>query len=138
VKSEIQEDTYFSHPSRDFRKSDEALRIRKTSGIALTYKGPKKTSDLKTREEIEFTVPEDAFVLLERLGFKNAFTIRKTRKTYKLDGLTVCCDLVEGLGEYVEVESTDAGDRDKIMDVLEKLGVRDKATTKTYSELMGL
>jgi adenylate cyclase class 2 len=138
VKSESHEDTYFRHPSRDFRGTDEALRIRKTGKLVLTYKGPKRKSDLKVREEIEFTVPLESFTLLERLGFKKAFTIKKTRSTYELNGLTVCCDNVEGLGEYVEVESKNQGDHDKIMGVLERLGVRDKATTKTYSELLGL
>jgi adenylate cyclase class 2 len=138
VKSETQEDTYFKHPTRDFSESDEALRIRRTDGLVLTYKGPKKASDVKSREEIEFPVPEESFMLLERLGFRRAFTIKKTRKTYELDGLTVCCDLVDGLGEYVEVESKYPQDRDRILDVMGKLGVGDKATAKTYSELLGL
>jgi len=138
VKSETQEDTYFTHPACDFRRTDEALRIRRTDGLVLTYKGPKAKSDLKSREEIEFPVMEDAFTLLERLGFKKAFTIKKTRRTYSLDGLTVCCDLVDGLGEYVEVESKDPGDRGRILDVLDRLGVGGKTTTKTYSELLGL
>ncbi|PKP56980.1 MAG: class IV adenylate cyclase, partial [Candidatus Altiarchaeales archaeon HGW-Altiarchaeales-1] len=30
LKKEIQEDIYFNHPCRDFAKTDEALRIRKT------------------------------------------------------------------------------------------------------------
>ncbi|MBD3388533.1 MAG: class IV adenylate cyclase [Candidatus Altiarchaeales archaeon] len=138
VDTVFQEDTYFKHPCRDLRESDEALRIRKTERHALTYKGPKKKSDLKIREEIEFPVTEDAYPLLERLGFEKAFTIRKTRKTYKLGELTICCDDVEGLGEYVEVESKEPEDHDRIMEVLKELGVEEKATTKTYSELLGV
>jgi adenylate cyclase, class 2 len=92
VKSEFQEDTYYTHPCRDFRKTDEALRIRKTDGLFITYKGPKMRSDVKAREEIEYEVLLEAFRLLEVLGFRKAFTISKKRKTYSLDGLTVCCD----------------------------------------------
>ena len=138
VKSESQTDTYFRHPVRDFSETDEALRIRRTDDLVITYKGPKHDSDLKVREEIEFTVPEDAYTLLTRLGFEEAFTVKKKRETYELDGLTICCDLVEGLGEYVEVESADPGDHDKIIAVLDKLGVNDQATTMTYSQLLNL
>ena len=138
LKSETQEDTYYRHPGRDFKATDEALRIRRTDKLVLTYKGPKRESDLKVREEIEFNVPEDAFTLLERLGFSKAFTVRKTRKTYEINNLTVCCDDVEGLGEYVEVESKDPGDHDAIMELIQRLGVGDKATTRTYSELLHL
>jgi adenylate cyclase, class 2 len=137
VKSERQVDTYFAHPCRDFKKTDEALRLRRTDRLYMTYKGPKRKSDLKVREELEFPVGEEARDLLLRLGFTEAFTIRKMRRTYSLDGLTVCCDVVEGLGEYVEVESLGRADKG-VVAVLVRLGVGDKATTKSYSELLGL
>jgi adenylate cyclase class 2 len=49
-----QSDTYFSHPARDFRKTDEILRLR-CDGDAncITYKGPRIDSETKTRLEIE-------------------------------------------------------------------------------------
>ena len=137
LKSQRQEDVYFSHPCRDFRKTDEAMRVRMADGLFLTYKGPKKRSDAKVREEIEFEVPKDALELLERLGFREAFRILKTRKTFSLDGLTICCDDVVGLGEYVEVESSSEGRTDRILEVLDRLGVKGMATTKSYSELLG-
>jgi adenylate cyclase class 2 len=138
VGKQMQHDTYFRHPSRDFRKTDEALRIRKSKGYFLTYKGPKKSKDLKVRQEIEFPVPKDAFILLERLGFKRAFTITKTRETFKLMGLTICCDKVGGLGEYVEVESMGKASSGQIMSVMDKLGLKDQGTTKSYAELLNL
>jgi adenylate cyclase, class 2 len=138
VKSETQEDTYFTHPCRDFKKTDEALRLRRTGALYVTYKGPNKSNAVKAREEIEFPVPAEMATILLRLGFKRAFTIRKARDTYRLDGLIVCCDRVEGLGEYVEVESSDPGDSGRIADVLGRLGVREKATSRTYADLLGL
>ncbi len=40
-ETEDQVDTYLRHPCRDFRATDEALRIRRIQGNALvTYKGP--------------------------------------------------------------------------------------------------
>ncbi|MFH1055221.1 MAG: class IV adenylate cyclase [Candidatus Altiarchaeota archaeon] len=138
VKSEKQVDTYFTHPCRDFRRTDEALRIRRTDRLTITYKGPKRKSKMKMREEVEFPATEDAFKLLKRLGFKKAFTIRKRRRIYKLGRLTLCCDFVEGLGEYVEVESLDPRDKSRILGVFEKLKVKDKATTNSYSDILGI
>ncbi len=139
VRDEINIDTYYTHPCRDFRKTDEALRLRqKEDMLYITYKGPKKDSDLKARKEIEFQVPEEVRELLESLGFKKSFTISKKRGIYTLDGLTICCDLVNGLGEYVEVESDTTSDHDKILDIMQRLGVKESATTKTYSELLNL
>lgn len=137
LKSERQEDTYYAHPCRDFRVTDEALRLRRTGRLRITYKGPKRRGALKSREEIEFQVPNEAAALLERLGFKPAFTIRKERRTYLLGGLTICCDNVEGLGEYVEVESGSEEDGGRIAGVLRSLGVGDKATDRTYADLLG-
>jgi adenylate cyclase, class 2 len=138
LRTENQSDTYYSHPSRDFKKTDEALRLRDTGTLRITYKGPKQHSDLKVRKEIEFEVPPDCGVLLQALGFKEAFTVRKNRRVYSLEGLTLCCDTVEGLGEYVEVESKDPKDHGRIMSVLENLGIKEYATTDSYSQLLGL
>jgi adenylate cyclase, class 2 len=134
-----QEDTYYMHPSRDFKATDEALRIRKQEGkFFLTYKGPKMQDDLKVREEIELEVDGAKMSdILGRLGFDVAFSIKKKRSVFALDGLEVSCDRVEGLGEYVEIESKDPGDRDRIMLAANRLGVLELATTKSYSELLG-
>jgi len=136
VRSVAQTDTYFSHPSRDLAKTDEAFRIRESDGTFLTYKGPKQSKDLKARMEIEFPVPKDAYMMLSALGFEKAFTIKKSRDMYELEGLSICCDIVEGLGEYVEVEGTSIAQHDRIMDVMEMLGAAESATTKSYSELL--
>ncbi len=139
IKKVTQSDTYYLHPDRDFKATDEALRIRDENGIlAITYKGPKRTKDLKARVEIEFVVPEDAKNLLEALGFEPVFTIHKIRDMYEYAGLSICCDEVIGLGEYVEVEGRSLDDHDLIMDVIKELGVADVATTQSYSELLDL
>lgn len=41
---------------------------------------------------------------LEKLKFKEAFTVAKEREEYSLDGLTICLDSVEGLGDFIEIE----------------------------------
>src|SRR5688572_12433222 len=72
-----QADQYFSHPARDFAKTDEALRIRTAGECSfVTYKGPKLDTTTKTRRELELPLhPEDAegtkfAELLAALGFR--------------------------------------------------------------------
>src|SRR5215217_7125166 len=81
-------DIYFSHPTRDFRTTDELLRLRSDSeGNFLTYKGPRLDSTTKTRRELEITLPKGAsssneFAELWRLlGFNVLLAVRKTRRT---------------------------------------------------------
>jgi len=83
-----QTDTYFAHPGRDFRATDEALRLRSDNGaLRITYKGPKLDPPRKTREEIEFALGADhatASTLLERLGFRPVAEVRKRRHEWTL------------------------------------------------------
>jgi adenylate cyclase class 2 len=104
-------DTYLAHPGRDFRVSDEALRLRAEDGVLrVTYKGPRLDPPRKTREEIEFALDTDhatAATLLARLGFAAAAEVRKTRTEWTLhDGyrVTLCIDEVDGLGTFCEFE----------------------------------
>ncbi|MFH1403040.1 MAG: class IV adenylate cyclase [Candidatus Altiarchaeota archaeon] len=138
VKTEVQEDTYYTHPNRDFRKTDEALRIRRIKDSCyLTYKGPLQDSDTKTREELEYEVSEGVGEILSKLGFMEYRSVRKTRRLYKLEGLEICLDDVEGLGSFIEVESKSLLDKERIFNVLERLGVpRKECTTRTYLDLL--
>ncbi|MEQ1826458.1 MAG: CYTH domain-containing protein, partial [Pirellula sp.] len=54
VCREEQCDTYLRHPSRNFRETDEALRIREIDGKPfVTYKGPRLAGPIRIRPEIE-------------------------------------------------------------------------------------
>ena len=105
-----QQDIYFSHPDRDFKARDEALRLRVDNRLFITWKGPKLDPPLKTREEIEFgltTDPTTATRLLTALGFAQAATVAKTREQWSLPKpcrASICLDNVVGLGWFVEVE----------------------------------
>ncbi len=102
-----QRDIYYSHPMKDYAKTDEALRIREDSDkVYLTYKGPKFDSKSKTRVEInvEFSNVQKLMELLEHLGFKRVLIISKERKIYEYEKTEFCLDEVEGLGSYLEVE----------------------------------
>ena len=101
-----QVDEYFNHPCRDFAVTDEALRLRMDSRGRITYKGPKIDRFTKTREEIELDVEDldKMALILVRLGFRRVAKVSKRRKEYLIDGVTVCLDSVEGLGDFVELE----------------------------------
>ncbi|RUL88549.1 class IV adenylate cyclase [Tautonia sociabilis] len=118
-----QEDIYLAHPSRDFRETDEALRLRRDgSENRVTYKGPKLAGPTKTREELELSYEPglDALAMMERLfvnlGFRPVATIRKRRVGYRLDfegrPMQVGLDSVEGLGSFAEVEAIAHGPAD--------------------------
>jgi adenylate cyclase class 2 len=136
------EDIYFSHVAKDFGKSDEALRLRKTeNGFELTYKGPRLAVEgSKAREEVSVNVGDAlaAQRLLERLGFKEYLVIRKTRKSFMLGELRVDLDDVDGLGEYVEIEVlTESPEQsDKAKEIAEKELGLDKLERRTYLEMI--
>ena len=116
-----QEDVYLRHPGRDFARTHEAIRVRRTgSRNAITYKGPKAAGPTKTREEIEVDFAdggrtgEDLLLLFRRLGFDPVMAIRKARTPYRLTfqsrSLEVALDEAEGLGSFVEVETVAEAD----------------------------
>src|SRR6188472_3846060 len=84
---QLQVDSYFNHPSRDFSQTDEALRIRQVGASNyVTYKGPKLDATTKTRREIELPISpgEPAAAqfgeLLVALGFRPVAAVRKLRR----------------------------------------------------------
>jgi adenylate cyclase class 2 len=107
-----QTDTYYDAPHRSFAETDEALRVRREvddegASVRLTYKGPLVESASKTREEHETAVEdgEEVRAVLEGVGFAPAATVQKERERFAHGGYTVTLDSVEGLGEFVEVET---------------------------------
>lgn len=146
-------DLYFNGNDRDFRRSDEALRLRSLTDAGtgrpietvLTYKGPKQDSVSNTRPEYETSVGDGptARKLLTALGYREVFTVDKLRREYALDGITLCLDTVTGLGEFLELELLvpDGAEREpavaRLLQVLEGLGVpADHLTRKSYLEML--
>lgn len=130
-----QVDTYYDAPDRDFAVTDEALRIRRETPddgqqtAYVTYKGPLVEAESKTRQEAETAVanPDATAEILEGLGFTPAATVAKDRERFAVDSYVVTLDAVDGLGEFVEVETETTDDvdsaRDGAYDVLERLGL---------------
>jgi len=142
ISTQSMEDVYFAHPSRDFGKTDEALRLRKhDAGSELTYKGPRmKTDNSKAREEVTLKTdnPLTAQRIVERLGFKEFLIVKKTRSSYVLDKLRVDVDNVDGLGEYVELEVlTESPERAaSLLELARKELDLEKLEPRTYLEMI--
>ncbi|MGD0896317.1 MAG: class IV adenylate cyclase [Thermoguttaceae bacterium] len=108
-------DLYFAHPSVDFAKTDEALRLRrKGESNSLTYKGPKIDATTKTRREIELPLGPGAAALeswaalLEALGFTRVAEVHKTRRKvivpWQGRQVEASLDDVDRVGTFVELE----------------------------------
>jgi adenylate cyclase class 2 len=108
-------DTYFRPPDRDFARTDEAFRMRRTgSANRATYKGPKVDAQTKTRTEIEVPLADGDAVaadferLLKHLRYQPVATVRKRRRVFHLNrggfALEVCLDEVVDVGRFVELE----------------------------------
>ncbi|TYL36636.1 class IV adenylate cyclase [Natronococcus pandeyae] len=141
----VQADTYYDAPHRSFPETDEALRIRSERPergdevTRLTYKGPLVDDESKTREEIETAVGDGETVdaILTKLGFDAAATVRKDRERFAFEGYTITLDSVDGVGEYVEVE-TEVEDesglesaREGAYEVLERIGLEPSDQLRT-------
>lgn len=143
-------DTYLRHPARDFRVTDEALRIREIDGQPhVTYKGPRQPGPIKIRPEIELPLmPKTAAPWLhiwEHLGFQVAAKVEKHRDVYQVEqegrSLTVTIDRVEKLGVFAEIErvvesseEAEAAQRD-ILALAERLGL-DSIERRSYLGLL--
>jgi adenylate cyclase class 2 len=129
----VQSDRYFGHPSRDFAQTDEALRIRSTSGRSfVTYKGPKLDATTKTRRELEFPLHDnDADAsqfaeLLTALGFRPVATVRKSRRKFHVSHtareVEGAIDDVDGVGTFVELElGADEANLDETKQIIREL-----------------
>jgi adenylate cyclase class 2 len=144
-------DRYFNAPDRDFRQTDEALRIRQVlNEVTLTYKGPKRDLLTKTRTEIEVDLEgadlaaESMARILTSLGYRPSGVVRKTRRVFHLAlpefTAEICLDSVAELGAYVELEivvaesQVDAA-RTALLGLAEKLGLG-KPERRSYLELI--
>lgn len=106
-------DTYLRHPCRDFRATDEALRIRTLDGCSVvTYKGPRLQGPVKIRPEIELPLSDGSegswLQIWTSLGFEVVAQVKKRRDVYELTyrdtPFIVTLDHVEDLGDYCEIE----------------------------------
>ncbi|MBU6238314.1 MAG: class IV adenylate cyclase [Planctomycetes bacterium] len=113
LNREEHNDTYLRHPCRDFRATDEALRIRVVDGQPwITYKGPRLAGPVKVRPEFELMLRANDLpswqMIWAFLGFIPVATVAKSRRIFELAvdnrPILVSIDSVEGLGDFAEIE----------------------------------
>jgi adenylate cyclase class 2 len=161
----LHEDTYFNMPegSRDFKKTDEALRIRKSIefnkqiknkdqeiNYFITYKGKKMDSSTKTREEIDIKINdiENMKTLLTELGFQEIYTVKKERELYEFEfknyHIEALIDYLPVLEQhFIEVECLTASkskigeSRQVLFDFLKIFDInKEESIRKSYLELI--
>jgi len=159
------EDIYFNMPRRlrDFKKTDEALRLRKSiefnkinkenstlTRSFITYKGKKIDQTTKTREEIEVEIKnlEKMKKLFENLGFREILTVKKERELYefnfKNEKIKILIDFLPILNQHfmeaeVIVESKKEVPlvKDKLFEFLKKFGIsKIDSIRESYLELI--
>ena len=160
----LHEDTYYNMPKelRDFKKTDEALRIRKSREFQrdstekkittyyFTYKGKKIDSLTKSRKELEIKVNDGLQLreILKSLGFREIFTVKKERELYEFNYKEY---LVEALIDYIpilnehfmeveiQVDTKDKLDetREVLFRFLSQFGIkRENSIRESYLELI--
>ena len=145
-------DIYMNGADRDFRKTDEALRIRETENVTLgekfayiTYKGPKIDEVSMTRKELEVQASDakTAQALLEELGFHAVFHVLKQRRKFVRGDVSLYLDRVEGLGLYLELEQLALDDENYdsalggIFECLKQLGIPEMSLERrSYLEML--
>ena len=148
----LETDVYFNASDRDFARTDEALRLRKvctlTNGAeqtCITYKGAKVDARSSTRRELETMVGsfETMRALLLALGYRAVYTVQKTRRSFACGSRTVCLYNVEGLGDYIELETVLPDDADSeaevtsLLTLLDAFSVpRDALRRESYLDLL--
>ncbi len=154
VEGQIEQhrDTYFNHPSRDFKQTHEAFRIRRVDGAALiTYKGAKLPGAIKARPELEWRLdpgdPDGTRMerLLDLLSFRHVAVVEKQRRPFSMPGeladFGVVIDEVRLLGSFAEIELIvrDPAQieiaRDRIGRLGERLGLR-RPEPKSYLTML--
>lgn len=144
-------DRYFNHPSRDFRTTDEAFRIRSVGDANfLTYKGAVIGNVAKTRHEIEVgfdagAESTDQFLdIVRHLGFRFVREVRKTRRSFHLDWnerkYELAFDELPELGRFIEIELlADDDDREAaetaVWNLADLLGLS-KTESRSYLDLL--
>jgi len=121
-------------PDGALQERGEGLRIRRfaredgTSPSTITFKGPTRAIEIKTREELETTLGDAAtgLELLNRLGFPVVLCYEKRRESWQVNGCRVELDDVPVLGRFVEIEGPDDH---SILAVKDQLGLKRFAPT---------
>jgi len=131
----LETNTFLDTPDRALLARDSGLRLRINrfsdgrETYVVTFKGPLRSGQLKTREEIEFAIdnPTAAAQMLARLGYERELSFEKRRESWRLDDCHVELDELPYLGRFVEIEGPNEA---TVMRVRQKLGLSSLAMEK--------
>jgi adenylate cyclase, class 2 len=147
----LETDSYFNAPDRDFARTDEALRLRRVGRTNfVTYKGPKRDPQTKTRLEIEVELAEGDEVaeqfsrLLQSLGYRYTAQVSKDRRIFELRrdsfNVEICLDEVRDVGTFLELEIVapeEQGERARavLLELAQELGLK-ASERRSYLEML--
>jgi adenylate cyclase class 2 len=133
----VEMNTFFDTDDRSLLAADKGLRLRKKtdatasreSKYILTYKGPRRHGQLKSRDEVEVGVQSERETanLLGCLGYARVLSFEKRRESWKLGGCSVELDELPHLGTYVEIEGPNEV---SILKVRDQLHLSDRPLVK--------
>ena len=113
----METNTFFDTGDERLTGEGVGLRVRRKRRLdesaddkfVVTYKGPRRASSMKSREELEFGVLDGdaAAAVFDRLGFAPRLTFEKVRESWRLDDCAVELDTLPRLGTFVEIEGPD-------------------------------
>ena len=119
-------------PDDQIKTGTHVLRMRDQDGKHIFTLKQTQANELDCVEkETVVEKPGEVIGMLGIMGYREVLRISKVRRTCKYRGLEICIDNVEGLGDFIEVESmTEELDGEKVQgqlfEFLKTLGVGDK------------
>lgn len=149
IKESRERDIYFNVSGRDSMTSKECLRIRTTpTKTELTYKPPTALDNTDThfaKKETNLPIQnvETAIELLESLGNSLLVDLRKYRRYYELEGVTITLDMLNEKYSFVEIEVETADEADALVKIHHIANIlnlsEDSIETRPYRDIaMGL
>ena len=143
---QYQVDTVFlirSDSFKDFTKGDPVVRLRIVNNdVSLAYKRAMNESGDAVEHEMKVESFDIACAMLADMGYKIVTEIRKHRKEYVLQDITVTLDEVEGLGLFLEIEAIcqpgeEAAAETKVAGMADALGLgKEDVEPKKYDVLL--
>jgi len=142
IKKTKQVDEYFGEISL-YQKIGYSflMRVRNEEDKKfMTYKGAESKKD-GIWEEYEFEINDikKAVEMFKAMGLERIIVVNKYRKEYAINNLTICLDVIDGLGSFIEIESLNNKDVDKksLKKLMQKLNVnKNQVINKGYVTML--
>ena len=138
----FQDDAYFHSSNETSDTRSHVLRIRTTqnnSELAYkTFKGAQ--SDAWLEKEVAVSNSTQTRLILDAIGYKEFLSIKKYRRSGKINEVTINIDEVENLGTFCEMEIIGPDTKTAqatMISLAKELGLSEKQITTTgYVQLM--